>query len=138
MQIKNTQKNTAKSNNSNQISIVSIGSLLAIDDASVEGFSIHNTNPSDGEIFLTSNVGIALWGESDGKIHRIEGHVFARILGSEMGPVVELSAKMDMPVAVAHILCIDVAGLGPNSNSAEQLNDYKELLSEVRVLRTHH
>lgn len=116
-----------------QLSIIRMPTLMAIDDEALAGYCLNAGDTT----FLRSEVGIAVWAEHDGSLHKIDGKTEARLIQTPRGPVVEVyRQESGMMVALFRILCVDVLGIAPATH--DRLSDYRDLLAEARGFRVKH
>lgn len=117
------------------VSILKMPTLLAIQDESVDGYVLN----MHSDTFLRSEVGIALWAEHNGSIHRVEGNVQAKILQTPEGPVVEILEEVDGEMRQRFcVRCIDLLGLGPIPGVCGSGSEYRDILSSARATRIMH
>lgn len=116
-----------------QLSIVRMSAMMAIDDTALGGYFLDTANST----FLSSEVGIAIWAEHDGSLHKIDGKTEARLVQSPRGPMVEIwRQESGLMVALFRILCVDVLGIAPATLT--RLSEYRDMLAEAREDRVKH
>lgn len=139
------QTTTKASNNSlsmadlASISLVRLPTVIAISDASLDGF--HLNFGSDSEFFIQSDTGINFWLEKDGACGRIEGKAQARLLQTPKGPMVQILKEINgIMTPNYHVLCVDLMGISPlsPSNTEERFHLYRDMLVYARNERIIH
>lgn len=119
---------------SGELSVVLMPTLIAIDEVGLDGYELDETS----EIFLRSDVGIAIWAEHDGSCHKLEGSSKAKLIQTSRGPVVEIYNREPSGLMKPQfrIRCVDLLGLAPAIHS--RIAEYRDLLAVTRVNRVMH